>query len=115
MVTKKLQRKIFPLTILCPGLMWRTMNFGISIPPKAKSTAVRATIFRTGICILKSYADWNMNNIEIRGRMYRQGLSLAKFSAALEEVVMPVYQSAKNCGFLNWVYAKGEADAQEIN
>lgn len=57
----------------------------------------------------------HLNNIEIRGRMYRQGLSLAKFSAALEEVVMPVYQSAKNCGFLNWVYAKGEADAQEIN
>lgn len=57
----------------------------------------------------------HLNNNEIRGRMYRQGLSLAEFSAVLEEVVLPVYQSAKNCGFLNWVYAKGEANAREIN
>ena len=32
----------------------------------------------------------------------RQGLSESEFSRRLEEVILPVYQSAKNMGFSNW-------------
>lgn len=45
----------------------------------------------------------HLNSSEIQGRIYRNGLSLTEFSHALEEVVQPVYQSAKNCGFRDWV------------
>lgn len=45
----------------------------------------------------------HLNNSEIRGRIYRYGQSLTEFSNVLEEVVQPVYQSAKNCGFQNWI------------
>lgn len=46
----------------------------------------------------------HLNNDEIRRRIYRAGLSYAEFSGALEDVIQPVYQSAKNCGFQNWIY-----------
>lgn len=46
----------------------------------------------------------HLNNDEIRRKIYREGLDLAAFSSALAEVVQPVYQSAKNCGFKNWIY-----------
>ena len=49
-------------------------------------------------------AKEHLNSSEIRGRIYKKGLSLVEFSNALEEVVQPVYQSAKNCGFSNWIY-----------
>lgn len=47
----------------------------------------------------------HLNSDEIRGRMYRRGQSAEEFSRALEEVVQPVYQSAKNCGFCSWIYS----------
>ena len=28
----------------------------------------------------------------------------AEFSSSLEEVILPIYQSARNCGFKNWIY-----------
>ena len=49
-------------------------------------------------------AKEHLNSSEIRGRIYKKGLSLVEFSNALEEVIQPVYQSAKNCGFSNWIY-----------
>ena len=49
-------------------------------------------------------ASEHINSNEIRRRIYKKGLSLLEFSNALEEVVQPVYQSAKNCGFQNWIY-----------
>lgn len=51
-------------------------------------------------------AKEHLNSSEIRGRIYKKGLSLTEFSNVLEEVVQPVYQSAKNCGFSNWVYTE---------
>ena len=39
---------------------------------------------------------------EIRHKLYQQGLSKREFSGRLEEVILPVYQSAKNMGFSNW-------------
>lgn len=55
-------------------------------------------------------AKEHLNSSDIRGRIYKKGLSLTEFSNALEEVVQPVYQSAKNCGFRNWIYAGREVD-----
>lgn len=55
-------------------------------------------------------AKEHLNSSDIRGRIYKKGLTLTEFSNALEEVVQPVYQSAKNCGFRSWIYAGREAD-----
>ena len=46
----------------------------------------------------------HLNNQEIRYRLYRQGLSWPEFSAQLETIVYPVWQSARTCGFRNWEY-----------
>lgn len=52
----------------------------------------------------------HLNSDEVRRRIYRKGLSFENFSGALEEVIQPVYQSARNCGFKNWIY-KGVQDS----
>ena len=44
----------------------------------------------------------HLNNQEIRHKLYRQDLSERGFSGRLEEVILPVYQSAKSMGFSNW-------------
>ena len=50
----------------------------------------------------------HLNNDEIRRKVYREGLSFPEFASALEEVIQPIYISAKNCGFKNWIYALDE-------
>lgn len=49
----------------------------------------------------------HLNNEDIRRKVYRKGLSFGEFSSELENVILPVYQSAKNCGFGNWIYERG--------
>ncbi len=49
----------------------------------------------------------HLNNVDIRHKLYRQGQTFTEFENYLEEIVQPVYQSAKNCGFESWVY-RGE-------
>lgn len=49
-------------------------------------------------------ADEHLNNSDIRYRLYRTNLSKAEFAGILSEVMTPVYQSAKNSGFSNWIY-----------
>ena len=44
----------------------------------------------------------HLNNQEVRHRLYQQGLSEREFSGRLEEVILPVYQSAKSMGFSSW-------------
>ena len=44
----------------------------------------------------------HLNNQEIRHKLYQQGLSEREFSGRLEEVILPVYQSAKSMGFSSW-------------
>ena len=46
----------------------------------------------------------HLNNEEIRYRIYREGLDKEHFRNELKSVIQPVYQSAQNCGFGNWVY-----------
>ena len=47
-------------------------------------------------------AKEHLNNQEIRYKLYQRGLSETEFSGHLEEVMFPVYQSAKNMGFSSW-------------
>lgn len=49
-------------------------------------------------------AKEHLNSDEIRRKLYRKELDYISFSGELEEVIQPVYQSAKNCGFKNWTY-----------
>lgn len=46
----------------------------------------------------------HLNDDAARRKIYREGQDYARFSNALEEIMQPVYQSAKNCGFKDWVY-----------
>ena len=46
----------------------------------------------------------NLNNEEIRYRLYRPSQTEALFTKQLKEIILPVYESAKNMGFKEWVY-----------
>lgn len=46
----------------------------------------------------------HVNNQDVLYRVYRKDLKLPEFSGELESIILPVYQSAKNCGFRNWKY-----------
>ena len=46
----------------------------------------------------------NLNNEEIRYRLYRSEQTEEHFIKQLEEIMFPVYESAKNLGFREWVY-----------
>ena len=49
-------------------------------------------------------APYHLNNMEIRNRLYADGLDKASFIGRLEQVIKPVYESAKIAGFKEWVY-----------
>lgn len=49
-------------------------------------------------------AKEHLNNLEIRHRLYREGLSETEFKGQLKEVIEPVYHAAKNSGFGNWIF-----------
>lgn len=49
-------------------------------------------------------AKEHLNNAEIKHRLYDGDISGDEFSNRLKDVIYPVYQSAKNSGFENWVY-----------
>lgn len=55
-------------------------------------------------------AKEHLNSTEIRQKIYRSGMEFVEFQGALGDVMQPVYLSAKNCGFREWVYM-GERDA----
>ena len=46
----------------------------------------------------------HLNNDDVRSRIYRKGIGYQEFVGELENILSPVYQSAKNCGFGNWIY-----------
>lgn len=52
-------------------------------------------------------AKEHINNEDVRYRVYRKGLELPEFTEELKSIILPVYQSAQNCGFLNWQYKVG--------
>lgn len=47
-------------------------------------------------------AKEHLNNQELKHKLYQRGLSETEFSGRLEDVMFPVYQSAKSMGFPNW-------------
>ena len=49
-------------------------------------------------------AKEHVNNDDIRFRVYREGVDYAGFSGELKSILLPVYQSAENCGFGKWEY-----------
>lgn len=48
----------------------------------------------------------HINSEDVIWQLYRHGLTQDEFFAHLEQVVYPVYQSAQNMGFKEWVYEK---------
>lgn len=46
----------------------------------------------------------HLNNDDIRQRLYQKGLEREQFQNLLEEIILPVYQSARNSGFDYWKY-----------
>lgn len=59
-------------------------------------------------------AKMHLNNEQIKYRLYRKGLNRNQFETQLCEVILPVYNSAKNCGFDNWIYTKYERKDSNI-
>ena len=57
----------------------------------------------------KSCAKDHLNNSDIACRLYRENQSMEVFKEQLKEILSPVYESARNSGFGNWVY-KDESD-----
>ncbi|MDO5406643.1 MAG: HNH endonuclease domain-containing protein [Eubacteriales bacterium] len=51
----------------------------------------------------------HVNSSEVMGRLYRDGLDRDTFSGYLEEIIHPIYQSAHNLGFKEWIYEKSNA------
>ena len=47
-------------------------------------------------------ADYHLNNSEIRKALYAEGLDEDGFREKLYNIIHPVYESAKNCGFREW-------------
>lgn len=47
-------------------------------------------------------AKEHLNNSDIQYRLYREGLTKGDFIGHLEEVIFPIYQSSKTCGFKVW-------------
>jgi len=51
-------------------------------------------------------APFHLNNQEIRNQLYVDGLSEVDFKTRLDHIIRPVYESAKNCGFREWIYSE---------
>lgn len=48
----------------------------------------------------------NLNSEEIRYKLYQPGQTKNHFTNQLEEIMLPIYESAKNLGFREWVYER---------
>mgnify|MGYP002626748330 CR=1 FL=1 len=51
-------------------------------------------------------AKENLNNEEVRFRLYQQGQTEEHFTNQLEELMLPIYESARNMGFRKWTYTR---------
>lgn len=54
--------------------------------------------------LFEKCAKENLNNEEIRYRLYQPGQTQQHFTRQLEEILLPIYDSARNMGFKEWVY-----------
>ena len=53
--------------------------------------------------LFEKCAKENINNEDIRYRLYRQEQNKESFTRQLEEILLPIYDSAKNMGFKEWI------------
>ncbi len=49
-------------------------------------------------------ANKHFNDENIRYRIYDSDIKYGQFKEELEKVILPVYKSAQNCGFMEWKY-----------
>ena len=54
--------------------------------------------------LFEKCARENLNNEEVRYRLYKAGQSEQYFTNQLEELMLPIYESARNMGFREWKY-----------
>ncbi|MGN0658282.1 MAG: HNH endonuclease domain-containing protein [Emergencia sp.] len=54
--------------------------------------------------LFESCSRDHVSSTEARMKLYQKGLSEEAFSRGLEEILLPVYQSARNMGFGEWNY-----------
>lgn len=54
--------------------------------------------------LFEKCAKENLNNEEVRYRLYLQGQTEQHFTNQLEELMLPIYESARNMGFRKWTY-----------
>ncbi len=59
-------------------------------------------------------AKEHLNSSDIRYRLYQENQDFSAFSNQLERVVRPVYLSAQNCGFDNWIYQGEKNESNNI-
>ena len=82
-------------------------DWNIYFPKLCRLEYFSYEVMNTNKIVMEAFekcAKEHLNNSDIRAHIYKKDLSLEMFSNALEEIVYPVYQSARNCGFHNWVY-----------
>ena len=56
--------------------------------------------------LFEKCAKENLNNEEVRYRLYKQGQTEQHFTNQLEELLLPIYESARNMGFRKWTYQR---------
>jgi hypothetical protein len=54
--------------------------------------------------LFEKCARENLNNEEVRYRLYRPEQTEQHFTNQLEELLLPIYESARNMGFRKWIY-----------
>lgn len=60
-------------------------------------------------------AKEHMNDNMVRKKIYQKGQDFISFANALEEILQPIYLSAKNCGFKGWIYKDVIEDHESNN
>ena len=50
-------------------------------------------------------AQYHINSQEVRNSLYVEGLDSEQFKERLSNILKPVYDSAKLCGFNEWSYS----------
>ena len=56
--------------------------------------------------LFRKCAKENLNNEDIKYKLYRPGQSEESFKDQLYDIIFPVYEAARNMGFKEWVYKK---------
>lgn len=90
-------------------------NWNIYFPKLCQLEYYSYKMMNTYPAVMEAFencAKEHLNNNDIRRRIYGNELSISEFSNALKDVVRPVYQSAINCGFQNWVYGIDMSDGK---